>query len=143
MSSCALFAARWVQSWVQFDTASPAVVMLRNMGEPGSLAVVRSYDELVAALSARRDELQITFLTLDDLSGIQVGYSAKLLSPGRVKKLGCMSLTSLLGALALKLIVVEDPEQLAKVRSRLTRRRRPKRQAEAEPDRGLYVGLSR
>jgi len=101
------------------------------MGEP--LAIVHDMDELVAALRARRDELQVTFLTLDKVSGVQTGYSAKLLGPGRVKKLGAMSLGCLLGALGLRLIVEVDPEQFARVQSRLVKRQRPRRQAEVAP----------
>jgi len=44
------------------------------------LAIVHDYDDLVAAIRARRDELQVTHMTIDDVSGIQPGYASKLLA---------------------------------------------------------------
>jgi hypothetical protein len=92
-----------------------------------SLAVVRTYDELVEALRVRRDQLQVT-----RLPGAAGGYAvtagatsacgfgrrrftrrgrtraSKFARPPPVKNLGPISL----GALGLRLMVEVDPEQL-------------------------------
>jgi hypothetical protein len=52
------------------------------------LAIVRDYQELHAACRARKDELQIAMATLDEISGNQSGYTAKLLAPKPIKGFG-------------------------------------------------------
>jgi hypothetical protein len=89
------------------------------MSEPKQIAVVRDHDELHAALAARADELRVTRETLDAVSGLQSGYSAKLLAPFPSKKLNRVSLGAMLGTLGLMLIVVEDVEAFQRVKSRL------------------------
>jgi hypothetical protein len=88
------------------------------------LAEVVSYDDLIAALRARKDELDISFLELDFIGGLTSGHSSKLLAPVRpyMKCLGPVSLGLILGALGLRLLVVEDPEALARVRGRYVKR---------------------
>jgi hypothetical protein len=91
------------------------------------LAVVRNYNDLIAAVLARKQNLGITFEVLDAVSGLQEGYSCKLLGPGRKKKLGPLSFDCILAALGMKLVAVEDEEALARVRNRLTpRKHRPR-----------------
>jgi hypothetical protein len=80
---------------------------------------VRDYIDLQLALRDRAAELNISRLCIDEVSGLQHGYSAKLLSVPPIKCLGRTSLGPLLQALGLKLIVAEDPEALAKVSRRL------------------------
>jgi hypothetical protein len=90
------------------------------MGE--ALAVVRDYEQLNAALRARVDQLGISLETLDHLCGFWAGYSSHLLAPkpqGNMRCLGKMSLGSVLGGVGLKIVLVEDRDALAKVRSRL------------------------
>jgi hypothetical protein len=92
------------------------------MSEPKHLATVRNCDELVAVVRARVAELNITHANLDDVSGVQSGYASKLLSDPPIRRFGPMSLGAVLGGLGLKLLVVQDEEALAKVRSRLVER---------------------
>jgi hypothetical protein len=87
------------------------------------LPVARDLDELLTAIRARRDELQTTHAILDDLAGLQAGYVSKLLANPPIKSLGQISLGALLGALGIALHICEDPEQLARVRSRLAKRK--------------------
>jgi hypothetical protein len=82
----------------------------------------RSYSELLNCIRRRKDELNVSFEILDAVSGLQSGYSAKLLSPRPVKRLGEVSLAALLGALGLRLVIEPDDAALAKVRRRLTPR---------------------
>ena len=93
------------------------------------LAVVRDYDGLRAALRARADQLQVTRLVLDDATGLPAGYCAKLLAPVPSKNLGCVSLGLLLGALGLKLLVVQDDEALARIKGKLVLREQPMQSA--------------
>ena len=53
----------------------------------------------------------VTLETLDHIAGWPSGYSGKLLAPDPIKNLGWLSLGLGLNALAIKLVVVEDPEQ--------------------------------
>jgi hypothetical protein len=92
------------------------------MNDPKLLAIARDYGELIDALRGRVDELGLTMQTLDDLSGVQQGYCAKILGPAQSKSLGPISLGCLLQALGLSLQVVEDPEAVAMIGHRWERR---------------------
>jgi hypothetical protein len=110
--------------------SAAAVVMLALMicdpPEPKLLATVRDYDELIAAIRARRDELEVTHETIGEVAGIASGHASKLLCDPPMKRMGIISLGAVLGALGLKLIVVEDEEALARVRRRLVKRQYPR-----------------
>ena len=83
---------------------------------------IRSYDDLIEVARRRMMELLITYETLDAVSGVQSGYGAKLLCPGRIKTFGPMSFCAIMGALGIKLVAVEDPAAVARLRHRWTRR---------------------
>jgi hypothetical protein len=89
-----------------------------------TIAEVRSWNDLHAALRARAESLNVSRLVLDELSGLQSGYASKLLAPGPIRHFGRVSLGAMLGALGLKLVVQEDKEALARVAGRLVRRER-------------------
>lgn len=93
--------------------------------------VITSMPELVAAIRARRDELNLSHEAIDAIAGFQSGYTSKLLSPNPIRNIGYMSLGSLLGALGVALVVVEDATQRAKVESRWCQRRRPPKREHA------------
>jgi hypothetical protein len=97
------------------EPASPPRARARRV-----LAQVTDYAGLVGALRARCAELNLTFDVLDEIAGLADRYSSKLLTPAikPSRTLGKMSLGAVLGALGLKLIVVEDPVALAKVQNR-------------------------
>jgi hypothetical protein len=100
------------------------------MGE--TVAICHDFNQLLEAIRARRDALLITHHTIDALSGLPDGYTSKLLCDPPMKHLGSISLGLVLGVLGLRLVVEIDDEALAKIESRLTRRKRPirpKRQA--------------
>ena len=80
--------------------------------------LIRSLDDLVAAVCARRDELNISHELLDDLAGLQSGYVSKLLAPNRVKNFGAMSLPAVLGALGVALVLVEDTAATERMRGK-------------------------
>jgi hypothetical protein len=86
------------------------------------IAIVRSYGDLHKALRLRADELGTTREAIDELTGLQNGYAAKLLAPVPIKSLGPQSLGPMLAVLGLKLLVVEDPDTIARITSRLGKR---------------------
>jgi len=86
------------------------------------LGEVHSYDELLAVLGARIVDLNASYETIDHVAGLPSRYTSRIFGPARGKRLGPVSLAAILGALGVKLIVVEDPEQLARIRRRLTKR---------------------
>jgi hypothetical protein len=80
------------------------------------------HDSLLAVLRQRKAALRLSDVALDELAGLTAGHTNKLLGPVPVKTLGKISLDALLGALALRLIVVHDPEQAATIGGRWQRR---------------------
>lgn len=95
------------------------------MTELAVLGVIRSYADLHQLMRWRADALEITRARLDEIAGLQEGYSAKLLSPSPMKKLGDKTLGYVLPALAMKLVAVVDEEALARIKNRLTPRLLP------------------
>jgi hypothetical protein len=85
---------------------------------------IRDFDDLLPIIRARIVALGVAHQTVDAVAGLSEGYCSKIVGPGRAKQLGRISAPALLGALALKLVVVEDPAALARLRSRLVPRRR-------------------
>lgn len=84
--------------------------------------LITTLDDLIEALRRRRDELDISHETIDAVSGLQSGYTSKVLA--RMKGLGPVSLPALLGALACGLVLVEDPLQRSLIEPRWERRKR-------------------
>jgi hypothetical protein len=89
-----------------------------------SLGVVRTADELRNMFRERIVQLGITFETADIIAGLPAGYTAKLLGPEPMRRIGPVALEALMGATGIMLIAVEDPEALARVRKRFVQRRR-------------------
>ncbi|MBG0795892.1 hypothetical protein IYY11_21270 [Methylocystis sp. H62] len=77
---------------------------MRVVGECTSLS------ELMKLVAARRYELRIASLALDQAVGVADGYVSKL--ECGMKRPGEMSLPSILGALGLKLQVIADDDAL-------------------------------
>lgn len=90
-------------------------------------APIRSMPELVQALRDRRDALNISHETIDSIAGLQSGYTSKLLAPKPIKNLGPMSFGSLLGALGLAVVVVEDQTMCERVSKHWEPRKRPQK----------------
>lgn len=89
---------------------------------------VSTREQLLQVLRDRRDELNIAHTTIDAISGLPEGYVSKVLAPQPIRNIGPTSLRALLGALALgivRVVIVEDEEQAAKVRRRWIPRKRP------------------
>jgi hypothetical protein len=83
---------------------------------------VRDYAQLIRAIRSWIAELGTAGETIDDVAGLPLRYTMKLLAPVPVKGIGRTSLGPLLGALGLKLVVAVDHEQLERIRHRLIAR---------------------
>lgn len=97
------------------------------------LAEATDYTSLLDAFRARAAELGIARLEIDEIGGLASGYAAKLLGPNPIKTFGRIPL---LGALALKIVIVEDTDMLPRVAGRIShrnpnagQRRRPRTRA--------------
>ena len=77
--------------------------------------VVRNYSELVDALVAVKNYLQISNSALEEVAGMTAGAVDKYLGPTRSKGLGPLSLDLLLGGLAIRLRVEPDLAQARKL----------------------------
>ncbi|MEJ1932586.1 hypothetical protein WDZ92_20315 [Nostoc sp. NIES-2111] len=74
-------------------------------------APIRDYADLIQALRARKAELGLTNVQLDALSGLQEGYSGKLMADAGKRcwrALGPVSLPLMLSGLRCHLILIAD-----------------------------------
>jgi hypothetical protein len=86
--------------------------------EAGSvIASFNDYKSLVAALRLAREIRNISFTTLDEIVTASDGYFSKVLAPNGSRRLTPLSLGWALGALGVKCLLVDDPEQLQRVGS--------------------------
>lgn len=95
-------------------------------------AVIRDYDDLIAAMRERQAELGISNADFEVIAGLPLGYLSKLLGPARVKAFGPMSFSAVLGTLGLALTVTEDAEAVKRIAGRY--RRCEKRKAHGRPN---------
>jgi len=75
---------------------------------PHVLAVVSSYEEMLAALRNRVTELQINGERFDEYAGLPRGYLSKLIGANPVRRIGACSFQPILAGLGLRLLVIED-----------------------------------
>lgn len=79
------------------------------------IAEVNDFPGLLAALQKRVASIRTTYSVLDEISGLPDGYVEKCLQRVPERRMGLTALGPLLGSLGLKLIVVVDEQQWAKV----------------------------
>lgn len=91
---------------------------------PQQFGVVRSYDDLIEVLRKVVTERGITMATIDEIAGLQSGYASKVLAPVPIKHLGPMSFDSIIGALGVDLVVIDNPEKMARMQARHEQRLR-------------------
>lgn len=87
-----------------------------------TVAICQDYAGLHQALRKRADDLRLSRNDLNDIAGLADGHVHKILAPNYTKLLGPKSLGYLLEALAVKLHIVVDAEQHAKLLRRITPR---------------------
>jgi hypothetical protein len=75
---------------------------------PTLYAVAASELLVIEALNARREELGLSMIALDDSSGFAPGTSSKYISPGRVKNFGLTSILKMCRGLGLRIVFEVD-----------------------------------
>lgn len=89
--------------------------------------VIRTMPEILDVMRAKRDRLNISHETIDNIAGVQPGYTSKILAPSPLRGVGYQSLGDLLGALAIGFVPVDDVEQQERVKGRWQKRKRPQK----------------
>jgi hypothetical protein len=87
--------------------------------------LLRTAADLAEGYRRRIAELGLTYATVDAISGLPDGYTAKLLSPKPGKNMSRNAIELLNGALAIGFVVTVDPEQEQRVCRRWVKRKRP------------------
>lgn len=77
-------------------------------------ALIRSMGDLVEGLRCAQIERSISYETIEQITGMASGSVAKYLAPAPVKNLGPLSTFEIAAALGKALVVVDDPERIAK-----------------------------
>jgi hypothetical protein len=95
--------------------------------------IVEDYDALCEAFSDRVEDLQATRLGVDAAGGFALGHSSTLLCKPQIKGFGPTSLTRMLSACGLVIVLAIDDEKFAKVKDRLILRERQLRPAAHKP----------
>lgn len=89
------------------------------------LAEFTDYESLRRALREVREQRDISFTLLNEITGAPDGYFDRVLGPSAPKRMSINSLTCLLGGLGIKAVFFDDPEALARIKNRLEPRDRP------------------
>ena len=92
---------------------------------PRIIAQAESYEAFLGAIRQRVIALGITHETLDAISGLQSGYTSKLLANPPIRRMGPIVLYVVLQSLGMKIALVEDCEALRAIASRLVPRKVP------------------
>jgi Helix-turn-helix domain len=85
--------------------------------------MLRTADDLIAALRSRKEALGLSNAVVDEIAGYTTGWWDKVAGPSRMKSPSLATLMALCGALGLAVQLVEDPDTVA--RRRWTKRRHP------------------
>jgi len=88
------------------------------------LAEFTDYDGFRRGLSAVREQRDISLERLEEIAGAPKGYLGKVLSGTHSRHMGVQSLAWLIGALGVKCVIVDDPQAYARLKSRMTPRKR-------------------
>jgi hypothetical protein len=95
--------------------------------------LIRTMEDLAAALRAKREDIDVACETIDEIAGLTHGHVARITAPIPTKGLGSKSLPAVLGALGVALMLVDDPDQIVRVRGRWTKRKRAPRGKTGQP----------
>lgn len=85
-------------------------------------AEAKDYSEFHAAFRLRAEQLKVSRLNLDEVSGTAHGWWGKFLGPRQIRRIGFATLGPALAALGLKIILIEDEEAFKKIKPRLVKR---------------------
>jgi hypothetical protein len=92
-----------------------------------SFRVVTDYEGLCEAFRDRVEDIHATRLSVDAAGGFALGHASTLLCRPQIKGYGPESLTHMLKATGMVIVLAIDDERFAMVRERLGRRERPLR----------------
>src|SRR5262245_16498481 len=104
-------------------------VATETSNAPRVVATAGNYLELVAGFRVRLAELGISYSTLDEIAGWTDSYSTKVLGEEPLRHMGAMALDAMLGAMGLKIALIDDPKRLDRVRNHrhfVPRKHRPR-----------------
>ena len=83
------------------------------------IADVTSYEQMLAALRARVNELQLNGERFDEFAGLPRGYLSKLIGAKPIRRLGMTSFAPVLAGLGLRLLVIEDNAATERLKNKL------------------------
>jgi hypothetical protein len=106
-----------------------AVLIHGNTRDFAAFRIVEDYDALCEAFSDRVEDIEATRLGVDAAGGFASGHASTLLCDPQLKHYGPRSLTRMLRATGLVMVLAIDDAAFEKVRERLGRRERPLRRA--------------
>jgi hypothetical protein len=109
--------------------ATDVVLIHGNTRDFEPYRIVEDYDALCEALSERVEDLQATRLGVDAAGRFAGGHASTLLCKPQIKGYGPISLTKMLKATGMIMVLAIDDERFERVRERLGRRERPFRRA--------------
>jgi hypothetical protein len=98
------------------------------LGEP-----ITCYSQLVQALRDRVGQLGVRYLDFDQLAGFADGLSGKIFGPAQVKRLGIEKMFDALRAAGLRIRIEVDPEQTAKMKTRIAQNFNPRQAQQVRP----------
>jgi hypothetical protein len=118
---------------VETPQPADAVLVKGNTRFFEPFRIVEDYDALCEAFSDRVEDLQATRLGVDAAGGFAGGHASTLLCRPQIKGFGPTSLTRMLEACGLVIVLAIDDEKFAKVKDRLILRERQLRPVVHKP----------
>jgi hypothetical protein len=95
--------------------------------------LVTCYTELIQRLRDRVGQLGVRYLDFDVLAGFADGLSGKIFGPAQVKRLGIEKMFDALRAAGLRIRIEVDPEQTAKMKTRIAQNFNPRQAQQVRP----------
>lgn len=89
------------------------------MTEPRQIGIAGDYLGLIRLFRVRLLDLDINYATLDEIAGWAERYASKLLGEEPAKSLGQMSFDAIMGAMGVRLVMIEDKAATVRIRQRL------------------------
>jgi hypothetical protein len=78
-----------------------------------------NYDEMLAAVRARVNELNINGERFDEFAGLPKGYLSKLIGANPTRRIAMTSMGAVFAALGISCVMIENPSATARLKSRL------------------------
>jgi hypothetical protein len=88
-------------------------------GDARVIGQFTDYDEMLAAVRARVNELSINGERFDEYAGLPKGYLSKLIGANPTRRIAMTSMGPLFCALGISCVMIEDPVATARLKRRL------------------------